>query len=151
MENKIVATNRKATYSYIILNSIEAGIELKGPEVKSIRQGKANLRDSFAKVEGKEILLHNMHISPYEYGNINNPDPLRPRKLLLHRREINYLAKEVMTKRLTLVPLKLYLKKGMVKVELALVKGKKLYDKRRAVKDRESKEEIRRLLRRKSR
>jgi len=147
MNEKTIISNRQAHYNYIILDKNEAGIELKGPEVKSIRQGKANLKDSFAKPERKELYLYNMHISPYEFGNINNPDPLRPRKLLLHRNEINRLIREITTKRLTLIPLRLYFKRGFVKVELALAKGKKLYDKRRSVKEKESRREIRRLLR----
>ncbi|MFC1576859.1 SsrA-binding protein SmpB [Candidatus Omnitrophota bacterium] len=147
MENKAVATNRKAYYNYTILESLEAGIELKGPEVKSIRQGNTNLGDSYARLEGKELYLYNMHISPYEFGNINNPDPLRPRKLLLHRREIKSLSHEVATKRLVLIPLRLYMKRGLVKVELALAKGKKLYDKRRSVKEKESRREMQRATR----
>jgi len=146
MDDKIVATNRQAHHEYAILSNMEAGIELKGPEVKSIRAGGVNLKDAFGRVEGREIFLYNMHISPYEFGNINNPDPMRPRKLLLHRREINRLIGELSTKKLTLVPLKLYLKRGFVKVELGLAKGKKLYDKRRDIKDREAQRELRRAL-----
>ena len=146
--DKVAAANRHAYHDYTVLNSFEAGIELKGPEVKSIRQGNANLKDSFAKLDGRELYLYNMHIAPYEFGNINNPDPMRPRKLLLHRREIDRLSGEVSTKNLALVPLKLYLKRGMVKVELGLAKGKKLYDKRRAIKERESERELRRAMKR---
>ena len=146
MDEKIAATNRHARHDYTILESLEAGLELKGPEVKSIRQGLVNLKDSFARPEGRELFLYNMHVSPYEFGNINNPDPLRPRKLLLHRRQIDKLIGEISTKRLALVPLKLYFKKGIVKVELALAKGKRLYDKRRAIREREAERELKRTL-----
>ena len=146
MDDKIIATNRQAHHEYAILSNMEAGIELKGPEVKSIRAGGVNLKDAFGHVEGREIFLYNMHIAPYEFGNINNPDPMRPRRLLLHRREINRLIGELSTKKLTLVPLKLYLKRGFVKVELGLAKGKKLYDKRRDIKDREAQRELRRAM-----
>jgi len=143
---KIITTNRKARRDYSIIESLEAGIQLKGPEVKSIRAGGASLADSFAKLEGPEALLYNMHISPYEFGNIYNPDPVRPRKLLLHKRQIQKLAAEVATKHLALIPLKLYFKNGFVKVELALAKGKKQYDKREAIKRRESDRELKRAL-----
>lgn len=146
MDEKIAATNRQARHDYTILESLEAGLELKGPEVKSIRQGLVNLKDSFAKPDGGELFLYNMHVSPYEFGNINNPDPLRPRKLLLHRRQIDKLIGEISTKRLALIPLKLYFKKGMAKVELALAKGKKLYDKRRATRERDAERELKRTL-----
>jgi len=134
---KIIATNRKATYDYFILEKYEAGIVLKGTEVKSIRQGKVNLRDSFARIIKGEIFLMNMHISPYTHGNVFNHDPLRDRKLLMHKKEIARLAGKVVQKGLALVPLSLYFKDGRVKVELALVKGKKLYDKREDIKKRD--------------
>jgi SsrA-binding protein len=134
---KIIATNRKATHDYFILEKYEAGIVLKGTEVKSIRQGKVNLRDSFARIIKGEIFLMNMHISPYTHGNVFNHDPLRDRKLLMHKKEIARLAGKVAQKGLALVPLTLYFKDGRVKVELALVKGKKLYDKREDIKKRD--------------
>mgnify|MGYP001768141166 CR=1 FL=1 len=109
-----------------------------------MRSGKASLNDSFARVEGGEIFLYNMHISPYEFGNINNPDPLRPRKLLLHKSQIRKLTGEASVKHLALVPLKLYFKEGLVKVELAVAKGKKSYDKREAIKKRDADRELRR-------
>ena len=127
---KILASNRKARHDFFIEDTIEAGIVLTGTEVKSIRQGKLNLKDSYASVDDGEIYLNNMHISPYEQGNIYNVDPVRKRKLLLHKREIRKLNQELMLKGLTLVPLSVYLKDGKVKVELATAKGKKLYDKR---------------------
>jgi len=149
MEDKTVATNRKATYQYFIMDRFEAGLELKGPEVKSIRQGKVNLQDSFARIEDGQAFLYNMHVSPYEFGTINNPDPVRPRKLLLHKREIGRLTAEVMSRRLAIVPLRVYFKHGLAKVELALAKGKRLYDKRRSIKEKETEREIRRIMRRK--
>ena len=150
MTDKIVATNRRARFEYNILEGFEAGIALTGTEVKSLRTGKASLNNSFARIEGNEIFLHGMHIAPYAFGNIANPDPLRPRKLLLHRKEIRRLSSEISTKKLTLIPLKAYFKEGIVKVELALVRGKKLYDKRAAVKKRESDRELKRVLRSKT-
>ena len=144
--DKVITTNRKAYHDYSILESIEAGLQLKGTEVKSIRAGGASLSDSFARLEGTELLLYNMHIAPYAFGNIFNPDPLRPRKLLLHKRQIIKLASEVSTKHLALIPLKLYFKNGIAKVELALAKGKKHYDKRDAIRKRESDRELKRVL-----
>ena len=145
-KDKLITTNRKAFHDYSVIESLEAGIQLKGTEVKSIRAGGASLSDSFARLEGNEILLYNMHVSPYAFGNIYNPDPLRPRKLLLHRRQIRKLASEVSTKHLALIPLKLYFKNGLLKVELAVVKGKKQYDKRDAIKSREADRELKRKL-----
>lgn len=127
---KVLASNRKARHDFFIEDTIEAGIVLTGTEVKSIRQGKLNLKDSYAVVDNGEIYLNNMHISPYEQGNIYNVDPVRKRKLLLHKREIRKLNQELTLKGLTLVPLSVYLKDGRVKVELATARGKKLYDKR---------------------
>ncbi|MGO1580267.1 MAG: SsrA-binding protein SmpB [Peptoniphilaceae bacterium] len=128
-----IATNRKARHEYFIEETIEAGIELKGTEVKSLRGGKANISDSYAEIEDGEIFLENMHISPYEQGNIYNVDPLRKRKLLLHKSEIRKLDKDITLKGYTLIPLKVYLTRGKVKVELALARGKKLYDKRQSL------------------
>ena len=144
MAEKVVATNRKARYNYTILESMEAGIALKGTEVKSLRAGKASLNDSFARAEGSEILVYNMHIAPYEFGNIANVDSLRPRKLLLHKRQIVKLIGELSVKHLTLIPLKIYFKDGIAKVEIALAKGKRQYDKREAIKERETERELRR-------
>lgn len=123
-EIKIIAQNKKAYHDYFIEETYEAGIVLSGTEVKSIRMGKVNLKDSFARVENNEVYLYNMHISPYEKGNIFNKDPLRTRKLLLNRHEINKLIGYVTRKGYTLIPTKLYLKRGLVKVELAVARGK---------------------------
>ena len=142
--DKTAVTNRKARFSYQILESLEAGIELKGTEVKSLRSGKASLADSFARVDGKELFLYNCHISPYEFGNIANVEPLRRRKLLLHKNQIIRLGGVVAQKGMTLIPLKIYFKKGLAKVEIALAKGKLLYDKRESIKRRESDRELRR-------
>jgi len=150
MTDKIVATNRQARFEYSILESFEAGIALTGTEVKSLRTGKASLSNSFARIEGSEVFLQNMHIAPYAFGNIANPDPIRPRKLLLHKKQIRRLAAEIPAKKLTLIPLKAYFKGGIVKVEIALAKGKKLYDKRTAIKKRESDRELKRVLRSKT-
>ncbi|HHW58392.1 MAG TPA: SsrA-binding protein SmpB [Clostridia bacterium] len=141
-EIKIIAQNKKAYHDYFIEETYEAGIELTGTEVKSIRMGKVNLKDSFAKVENNEVYLYNMHISPYEKGNIFNKDPLRTRKLLLHRREINKLIGYVTRKGYTLIPTKLYFKRGLVKVELAVARGKKLYDKREDIAKKDAKREL---------
>lgn len=127
---KTLAENRKARHDYFIEETYEAGIALSGTEVKSIRQGKANLKDSYAMVENGEVVLYNMHVSPYEKGNIFNRDPLRDRKLLLHKKEISKLLGYVSQKGYSLIPLSLYLSHGLVKVDLAVAKGKKLYDKR---------------------
>ena len=150
MADKIIATNRKARFNYTILESLEAGIQLKGTEVKSLRGSEASLADSFARLEGNEVFLYNMHIAPYEFGNIANVDPKRPRKLLLHKSQIRRLVGEVATKKLALIPLKIYFKNGIAKIELALVKGKKAYDKRQAIKEKESERELRRILRHRS-
>jgi len=147
--DKLIASNRRALHDYSVIESLEAGIQLKGTEVKSIRSGGVSLADSFGRLEGTELFLYNMHVSPYEFGNIYNPDPLRPRKLLLHGRQIRKLALEVSTKHLALIPLKLYFKNGIVKVELALAKGKKQYDKREAIRQRESDRELRRVMKNK--
>ncbi|MFQ5603620.1 MAG: SsrA-binding protein SmpB [bacterium] len=151
MSEKIIATNRKARHEYQILSTLETGIVLTGTEVKSLRAGRANLKDSYANIKNGEIFLFNAHISPYSHGNINNHDPLRPRKLLLHKNEIKKLIGKVQEKGLTLVPLKLYFKYGHVKVELALAKGKKIYDKRKDIAKRESDRELRKVLKQKQR
>jgi len=147
---KTVTENRKARHDYFIEETYEAGIVLTGTEVKSLRAGKANLKDSYAKVENGEMYLCNMHISPYEQGNRFNVDPVRMRKLLLHKGEINRLFGKVKQQGLTLVPLKVYFKRGRAKVELALAKGKKLYDKREATAEKDARRDIERNLRSKN-
>ncbi len=139
---KIVATNKKAYHDYHIEESYEAGMLLKGTEVKSLREGRANLKDSFARVENEEIFLYNCHISPYSHGNIANHDPLRTRKLLMHKGEIQRLMGKMMQKGYTLLPLKIYFKDGKAKIELALAKGKKQYDKREDIKKRDAAREM---------
>ncbi len=141
---KIVTMNRKAYHEYEILETIEAGIVLKGTEVKSLRQGKVSIQDSYAIIKDGEVWLLNMHISPYEYGNIHNHDPLRDKKLLLHKREIIRLSTKVKERGLTLIPLKVYFKNGKAKVELALVRGKKKYEKKEDVAERELQRELKR-------
>jgi SsrA-binding protein len=148
---KIISTNRKAHHLYHILESYEAGIALVGTEVKSLRLGRANLKDSYAMVKGGEVYLHNMHISPYDQASRFNHDPTRTRKLLMHGREIRRLLGKTTEKGLTLVPLKLYFKGKVVKVELALAIGKKIYDRRKDIKDREIKRELHRVLKEKQR
>jgi len=141
-----IATNRKAYRDYEVLESLEAGIELKGSEVKSLRQKKLNLDDSFARFEGNEVFLYNAHISHYTEASYLNVDPDRPRKLLLHKKQIQRIFGRLTQKGLTLIPLKAYFNsKGFAKVELALCKGKKLYDKRQDIKKRETDREIRRI------
>ena len=127
---KLIANNKKAYHDYFILETYEAGISLAGTEVKSMRMGKCSIKESFIRIENGEVFVYGMHISPYEKGNIFNKDPLRVRKLLLHRQEINKLLGKMKEKGMTLVPLKVYLKGSLVKVEIGLAKGKKLYDKR---------------------
>ena len=131
--SKTVATNRKARFNYEIIETYEVGIELKGTEVKSIRAGKVNLGEGYASVDNGEVFLKQVHISPYEQGNIFNVDPLRVRKLLLHKQEIRKLIGETTQKGYSLIPLPMYLKRGKVKVQLALAKGKKNYDKRESL------------------
>lgn len=139
---KPVAQNKKARHDYFIEQTFEAGIVLSGTEVKSIRLGKVNLKDSYASIEKGEVFVNGMHISPYEQGNIFNREPMRDRKLLLHRYEINKLIGLTQQKGLALVPLQMYFKKGKVKLEIAVAKGKKLYDKRDDIADRDAKREI---------
>jgi SsrA-binding protein len=151
-DTKSVTSNRKALHDYFIEDTYEAGLALTGTEIKSVRRGKVNLRDSYARVEGGEVWLHNAHISPYEESGVYfNHDPLRPRKLLLHRQEIDRLAGQVQAKGLTLVPLRLYLKDGRAKIELAVARGKRAYDKREALAEREAQREIERTLKSQSR
>lgn len=144
---KIIAENRKARHDYFIEETFEAGIALTGTEVKSLRAGKVNLKDSYAQVINGEMILQQVHISPYEQGNRYNVDPLRDRKLLMHKKEILRLFGKVRQEGLTLVPLKFYFSKGKVKVELALCKGKKLYDKRDAAAEKDAKREMQRAFR----
>ena len=132
---KLIAQNKKARHDYFIEDTYEAGLVLVGTEVKSIRMGKVNIRDSFVSVKSGEAFVYNMHVSPYEKGNIFNRDPLRTRKLLLNRREINKLIGLTAQKGYSLIPLSLYLKDGLVKMELGIARGKKLYDKRQDLKE----------------
>lgn len=144
---KAVVTNRKAYHEYFIEEKFEAGIVLQGTEVKSLREGRANLQDSYASVRDGEIFLHHCHISPYSHGNIMNHDPLRVRKLLLHKKEINKLLGKTQQKGLTLIPLRIYFsQRGQAKIELGLAKGKKLYDRRESIKSREAGREVERAI-----
>lgn len=147
---KTLAENRKARHDYFIEESFEAGIELKGTEVKSIRLGKANLKECFAQVRKGELFIEGMHISPYEKGNIHNTDPLRAKRLLMHKREILKLDQAVMRQGLSLIPLNLYLKDGRVKVQIAICRGKKLFDKRDDLKKKDAEREIERNFRNKN-
>ena len=144
---KVIARNKKALHEYHIVESYEAGIALAGPEVKSVREGKVSLSESFARVDRGEVWLHDMHISPYGPAGRWNADPVRERRLLLHRREIRRLIGATQEKGLTLVPLDVYLRNGYVKVTLALARGKKLHDKRETVKRRDAEREMRRAAR----
>ena len=149
---KIIAENRKARHDYTIHEVYEAGIALTGTEVKSLRAGKANMKDSYAQVtRNAEVFVYNLHISPYDHGNIFNHEPLRNRRLLLHRQEINKLIGKVKEKGMVLVPLKLYFKHGLVKMELALATGKKLYDKRQDMAKKDAKREMDRALKERNR
>lgn len=148
MAIKTIATNRKAYHNYHILDSLEAGIVLTGTEIKSIRAGRVSLGDAYVKPEGGELWLMNVHIARYEAGSYMSHTPTRPRKLLLHRKEINNLTSQVLEKGLTLVPLRLYIKNGVAKVEIAPAKGKKLYDKRESIARRELKREMERAVKR---
>jgi len=144
---KAVATNRKAYHDYFIEEKFEAGIMLQGTEVKSLREGRVNLQDSYASVKGDEIFLHHCHISPYSHGNIMNHEPLRTRKLLLHRKEIDKLLGKTKQQGLTLIPLRIYFsKRGLAKVELGLAKGKKQHDRRESIKTREASREVERAM-----
>ena len=144
---KVITVNRQAYHDYFVERTIEAGISLVGTEIKSIRDGKVNLRGAYAIARNGELWLENAHIAVYEHGNRYNHDPMRNRKLLLHHREIEQLQAKVATKGLTLIPLKLYLKGGRAKVELGLCRGKKLYDKREAIAERDVKCEMERVIR----
>ena len=143
---KMVVQNRRARHDYFILETWETGIELRGTEVKSLRMGKCNLKDSFAQVKNGEMLVQGMHISPYENGNIFNTDPMRPKRLLMHKAEIRKAQQSVMQQGLSLIPLSIYLKDGRMKMELALCKGKKLYDKRDDMAKRDAQRDIERTM-----
>ena len=148
---KEITSNRKAFHEYFVLERFEAGIELAGTEVKSIRAGNVNLKDAFCTIKDGELFVRGMHISPYEHGNIFNKDPVRPRRLLMHKREIVKLNARIMQDGVALIPLSLYFKDSRVKVELGLCKGKKTYDKREAVAKRDAKREMERAMREKNR
>ena len=148
---KTIAENRKARHDYFVLEALETGIELVGTEVKSIRTGSVNLKDSWVDIVNGELMVLGMHISPYEKGNIFNRDPVRPRRLLAHKKEIRRLAAEIKQNGLTLIPLKLYFKGSRVKVEVGLCRGKKLYDKRESAARRDAKREIDRAMKTQSR
>jgi len=147
---RALATNRAASHEYHLLHRTEAGIVLEGTEVKSARAGKVNLKEAYARIENGEVWLHGAHISPYSHGNRENHEPVRPRKLLLHAAEIRKLAKETASSGVTLVPTKMYVKNGRIKVEIAVGRGKKLYDKREASKKRDMDREMERATGRRS-
>ena len=141
---KLIANNKKANHDYFIEETYEAGISLHGTEVKSLRMGKCSIKESFIRVESGEVFVYGMHISPYEKGNIFNKDPLRVKKLLLHKYEINKMTGKIAEKGYTIVPLKIYLKGSLVKVEIGLAKGKKLYDKRQDIAKKDQRREAER-------
>lgn len=145
-ERQIVAQNKKARHDYFVLETYEAGIELFGTEVKSIRKGRINLKDSWCSIDGGEIFVNGMHISPYEQGNIFNRDPMRVRKLLMHKREINRLFGTTKQQGLTLIPLSVYFLKGRAKIEVGLCKGKKNYDKRETMARRDAQRDMERAM-----
>ena len=143
---KMIANNKKAYHDYFILDTVEAGIALHGTEVKSLRMGKCSIKESFIRIENGEMFIYGMHISPYEKGNIFNKDPLRVRKLLLHKAEINKMLGKQKEKGIAIVPLKVYFKGSLVKVKIGLCKGKKLYDKRQSAAERDAKRQIDRAM-----
>jgi len=145
---EIVSTNKKVRFNYEIIEKIEAGIALKGTEVKSIRNRNVSIGESYAQIKDDEVFLHNLHISPYEQGNRENHDPIRVRKLLLHKHEIKKLVAKTQQKGLSLVPLSIYLRKGKIKVELAIGRGKRLVDKRESIKKKTIEREIERIVKR---
>jgi len=151
MGEKLICNNKKAYHDYSIEEKFEAGMVLQGTEVKSLRQGKANLNDSFAMVRNGEAFLHNIHISPYDFGNRPNHDPDRMRKLLLHKKEIVKLFSRIREQGYSLVPLRLYFKNGMVKVEMGLAKGKKLHDKREDMKEKDMRRDVAQALKERNR
>ena len=141
---KLIANNKKAYHDYFIDEKYEAGIALHGTEVKSLRMGKCSIKEAFIRIEKGEVIIYGMHISPYEKGNIFNRDPLRPKKLLMHKYEINKLAGKIAEKGYTLVPLKVYIKGSLIKVEIGLARGKKLYDKRQDIAKKDQRREVER-------
>ncbi len=145
---EIVSTNKKARFNYEIIEKIEAGISLKGTEVKSVRNKNVSIGESYAQIKDDEVFLHNLHISTYEQGNRENHDPIRVRKLLLHKHEIKKLVSKIQQKGLSVVPLSIYLRKGKIKVELAIGRGKRLVDKRESLKKRAVEREIARIVKR---
>ena len=144
VKTKTIALNRQARHEYFVLESLETGIELLGTEVKSLRMGQVNLKDAWCEVEDGQLFVHGMHISPYEKGNIFNKDPLRVRRLLMHKTEIRRLESKLAEKGLTLVPLQVYFKGSLVKVEVGLARGKKLYDKRQDIAKKDARREVER-------
>ena len=151
MAVKIVTENRKARHEYHIMETYEAGLVLTGTEVKSLRSGKSNLQDSYARVENGELMLYNMHISPYAQGNQFNQEPKRTRKLLMHKQEIMRLLGKTKEKGLALIPLKVYFKNGLAKVDLSLARGKKMYDRRDDIAERDAKRDMDRVMKERSR
>jgi SsrA-binding protein len=151
MGEKLICNNKKAYHDYFIEEKFEAGMVLRGTEVKSLRGGKANLNDSFALIRNGEAFLHNLHISPYDFGNRENHDPDRMRKLLLHKKEIGKLFSKIREQGYSFIPLRIYFKSGLVKVELGLAKGKKLYDKREDLKEKDHKRDMAQALKQRSR
>ena len=143
---EIVSTNKKARFNYEIIEKIEAGVSLKGTEVKSVRNKNVSIGESYAQIKENEVFLHNLHISPYEQGNRENHDPIRVRKLLLHKQEIKKLVSKIQLKGLSLVPLSIYIRKGKIKVELAVGRGKRLVDKRESIKKKTIEREIDRIV-----
>ena len=143
-DDKLIANNKKAYHDYFIEDTYEAGVALHGTEVKSLRMGKCSIKESFVRIEDGEVIIYGMHISPYEKGNIFNKDPLRVKKLLLHKSEINKLAGKISAQGYTIVPLKVYFKGSLVKVQIGLAKGKKLYDKRQDIAKRDQRREAER-------
>lgn len=150
-EKRHITSNRRARHEYHIEETFEVGMVLTGTEIKSIRAGRVNLQDAYARIENGEAWVYNMYVSPYEQGNRFNVDPVRPRKLLMHRGELNRLFGKLQTSGLTLVPLSIYIRHGFAKIELALARGKKLYDKRDAIADREARREVERELKERQR
>jgi len=148
MDIKVVAKNRKATHEYFLLERYEAGLALMGSEIKSIRAGQISLKEAYVRVDGQEAWLMDAHVAPYDQASYTNHEPRRPRKLLLHRSEIRHLWEDVRQKGVTIIPLRVYLKDGLAKVEIAVAKGKKLYDKRQDIAKRDAEREIERQLRR---
>ena len=143
-QGKMIANNKKAYHDYFILDTYEAGIELAGSEVKSLRMGKCSIKEAFVRIENGEVFVYGMHISPYEKGNIFNKDPLRPRKLLMHKKEIQKMVGKIAQKGYTIVPVEVYFKGSLVKVQVALAKGKKLYDKRQDIAKKDQRREAER-------